>query len=130
MAESANEIIKRINLTSTDAYEFLRSETEKLQKKVSKDFHLLIDISNNYKKQIELSKNEWKAIKEEISLLDSNRDQLKEKEKKVNNKLIEVDREAGSLASLHQVLDNRRKVLDEREEKIANQEKRLKRRFK
>ena len=118
------EIIENINLLTSKATEIITRETQSLTKQLIEELKKLSDLATNYKRQIEEAKIEWKRIKDEVFILEGNREKLKERQAQIDAKIKELAEQEESLISLHKALDNRAKVIKAQEQELKEKERR------
>ena len=118
------EIIENINLLTSKATEIITRETQSLTKQLIEELKKLSDLATNYKRQIEEAKIEWKRIKDEVFILEGNREKLKERQTQIDAKIKELAEQEESLISLHKALDNRAKVIKAQEQELKEKERR------
>lgn len=124
MIQSPNEVVKQIKLVSSDGFNVIKGEVDKLLDSVNKDVQSVIDLAVEYQRKAEESRIEWKQVNEEVIKLKGTRDALKKREEEVDLKIQKANTEEESLLALHKVLENRKKMLDAREEEIVVRERR------
>lgn len=123
--ESYFEIIERIKSSSRSGILSLHDEIDKFLGTIDSELKKLQEIANSYKKSIESDKVRWERIKEEIGVLETNRDSLKAREDEINKRASKVDEEEENLIELHRILENRKKIINNREKDLSLKERRL-----
>jgi len=124
-SEPVSQILENIELITSEGKNIIDRETGKIVKLISADFKKLLDLSIKYKREIEQLKSGWKAAKDEVARLEARKDDLKEREAKVDAKVVLADKQEEELLELHRVLNNKKKSLDAKERELREEKLKL-----
>lgn len=120
---SAPKIRDDIEDAISEGMASIKLEFEKLIKSVSSDLQEFVKISNQYVRDIEKRKIQWKEVDKEVKILRGKRNALKAEEKRVTKEAGRLKEQEENLLTLHTVLEKKKNLLDTREKEVKSLEK-------